>query len=177
MVHKRYTERQATALLARIVAITDAPVTRARRVVNELARARLSDVVVSDSASEMVGSASDAEISALQRGLHTLLQMQLEVGGHAWPPVKLQGVTLTMSGPNDVRVEVSGPLRTVISLQAYSLLRLVGSRLMICRAPRPASTSQCGRLFVRSRRQLFCSERCQKRVYMRRHRAGEAGKE
>lgn len=72
-------------------------------------------------------------------------------------------------------VELVGPdvvyvgIKEMLLLQALRLVQFVGvSRLQIC---------DCERLFVQVGKRRFCSERCQTRVYMRRFRAGETGKE
>ena len=46
--------------------------------------------------------------------------------------------------------------------QAITLIRMVGREKIL--------TCDCDRKFVRSGKRLHCSERCQKRVYMRRYR-------
>jgi hypothetical protein len=65
---------------------------------------------------------------------------------------------------SDVALRIDGTAKDVLTFQVINLLRAAGvKRLQRC---------DCGRAFVRIRRQEFCSERCQKRVYMRKLRAG-----
>jgi len=59
-------------------------------------------------------------------------------------------------------VSVTGPLLDVIWFQVIRLLQIFGpERLRLC---------ECGRVFFKKGKRLFCSERCQKRVYMRGYR-------
>jgi hypothetical protein len=156
------------------MAIQDAPVTRARKVFEELIDARLSDVVVSPIDTVV----TDEHIAGLQRGVYGYSEMILALSGRAhrkwirpdprWTPMTLRDVTLTVSGPDDMSIAVTGKVSTMVTLQLYILLRFVGDRVRQC---------ECGRLFVRVRRQTHHSAQCQKKYYMRRFRAGEAGGE
>lgn len=69
----------------------------------------------------------------------------------------------------EASVEVTGPIGHLIALQAIRLVGLVGAdRVRLC---------ECDRFYVQVGKRRFCSERCQKRVYMRRFRTGETEKE
>lgn len=83
-------------------------------------------------------------------------------------PLDIHIHTLTVSALDTVIV-VEGPLGHLIALQMFALLRLVGRETV--------HRCECGQLFVRAGKRRFCSTRCQKRVYMRRLRAGDAGTE
>lgn len=64
-----------------------------------------------------------------------------------------------------VLVTVDGDARDVLWFLIVGLLRSVGvSRILQC---------ECRRLFLKTGRREYCSERCQKRVYMRAQRAKE----
>jgi hypothetical protein len=57
---------------------------------------------------------------------------------------------------------IEGPLRDVFLHQFYGLLSSVGTdRLLLCPSP------DCGRAFLKIGRREFCSERCQRRVFIR----------
>lgn len=178
MSDKRYTDRQAMRLLTRLTAVPDLPIGRARRLFVELLSARLGDVVVRD-VEETVASVGDGAVERFQAAVAGYLRLVAELGGTSsrWvgdtrqvnvEPLTLRGVTLTMTHPDDLRLEVGGPFNQMLTVQLYGLVRRLGDRLRVC---------ACGRLYVRVRRQAYCSERCQKRVYMRRFRAGATGEE
>jgi hypothetical protein len=165
-VDKRYTDRQAAALLRRLVAVEGLSVSRARRLFSDILAARLGDVAV-QSAAQTVAAAPDEEITGLRRGTYAFLHQALGAKG-IWPPISLSGITLRMSGPDRVEFQVSGDIRSMLTVQVYGLMRRMGHQLHRC---------TCGQLYVRVRRQRYCSARCQKRVYMRAFRSGQVGKE
>jgi hypothetical protein len=83
--------------------------------------------------------------------------------------VWLDSASITVSDDGTLQVQFSGGLGDLLPMQTYLVTRLIGrERLRLC---------ECGRPFVRIGKRRFCSERCQKRVYMKRRRAGEVGKE
>ena len=129
----------------------------------DLLSARLGDVVVKEP-KQVVDRASAARIDRSRMFVAGMIDgysaaraeaAQLALAGaggeSSWRPLTLQGVTLTMEGPDDVRLEVSGPIQKLLTAQVYGLLRRVGDRLRRC---------ECSRLYVRVRRQEFCSDRC-----------------
>jgi hypothetical protein len=118
--------------------------------------------------------AEDSEIKRFQNMLHERLVG--DATAHPTSPRRfiVQGINLERaevgtSAEGNPQVDFKGEMGELLSMQAYLLVRAVGAdRLLVC---------DCGHVFVREGKRQFCSERCQKRVYMRRFRAGEAGKE
>lgn len=165
---KRYTTEQAAALLSRLMRIREASVPQARRLFAELLAARLGDVVVNPR--DALQRESDERVAGLQKGVYAYLHLapasRVAPDKHVWPDVQIKNVTLQVGGPGPMRVEVSGELNKLLTVQVYNLLRVAGSRIKQC---------ECGQLFVRVRRQITCSTKCQKRFYMRKYRSGEAG--
>lgn len=168
---KRYTARQAEALLTRLVTVAKAPPVAARRVLSELTTAWLGDTVIAGSALETVRTASPEAVAAWSQRVETLLRGIVNVGEHL-PGVRqvmmLKPVTLMIS-PTTLRQEASVSPGHALTMQTVALVRVVGlERLRRC---------DCDQLFVKVGKRKACSEQCQKRVYMRRYRAGEAGKD
>lgn len=155
---KRYTDKQARKLLSRLLTIRELPTARARRVINELLVARLSDVVVNDPEG-LVESVEDDALPLFYGPLFATLSGALDTPD-VWPTIELK-VKLKMIGPQSLQLDVSGSFVQMVTLQTYALLRLAGDRLRQC---------ECGKLYVKVRGQKFCSGRCQKRYYMRRFR-------
>ena len=70
---------------------------------------------------------------------------------------------------NQVVIRVDGKARDVLGFQLVQLMHTAGvSRLLLC---------DCGRVYAKTGRRRFCSEKCQRRFYMRRFRAGKVGAE
>jgi hypothetical protein len=164
---KRYTRAQAEQLLVRLVSVTESPFSakRTRAVLATLLEARLNDVrIVDPTAIEKIKTDRPSMLKDFCiRGVREVLRGPRAPGQR----LALQA-TLHLSA-DDTCVDVEGPLGNLIAVQTLTLLRMVG--------PEKVRTCDCGRLFVRTGKRTSCSERCQKRVYMRRFRAGEAGKE
>jgi hypothetical protein len=165
---KRYTRQRATALLRRLTTVARldvyrSTVNRARPIFAELLSARLSDVVVQNP-ERLVSEFPDSAIPVTCRAVFHTLSIALNEDGK-WPEISLN-VKLTTSGPQSLRLEVTGTFIKMLALQLYSLLRIAGDRLRQC---------ECGQLYVKVKGQKYCSTRCQKRFYMRQFRAGEVG--
>jgi CGNR zinc finger len=65
------------------------------------------------------------------------------------------------SGPSGIVLFVEGDPRDVLLYQASTFLQAIGTdRLRRCPAP------DCGRVFVKVGRREYCSERCQRRVFI-----------
>lgn len=173
---KRYARRRAQLLLARVMAvlsIRDAPIAKARRMYLDLLQARFSDIVIAESVRDTVRTAPNEDIALWHKNLRSLLGLTAMLrhasGTGTLPEVKFSGVTVTILKGADVRLEVVGIPKQMLLLQLLTLVRTVGhERLQRC---------DCGRLFARVGKRRFCSEPCQKRVYMRRYRAGDVGRE
>ena len=72
-----------------------------------------------------------------------------------------------------VHVEAIGNARDSIVVQLIGLLQIAGvERLRLCGAPF-ATGRVCGRLFVRTHKQKYCSRTCQNRSLMKRRRDEE----
>lgn len=163
MTNKRYTVNQSRALLARLAIVPELSDAKARSVLEDLLRARFGIIEIADM-DRAVARAKDEEIRGFANGVHVYLLMAEQLRGHQWPDIALGPITFTpMSGR--VVFRVSGAIGTMLTLQLLELLQLAGDRLHGC---------QCGRLYVRTRRQRYCSIRCQKRYYMRNQRAEAA---
>ena len=176
MAVKHYTRGRATTpdrLISKLIKIGDASITRARRIFADLLAARVGKLVELGVTLEMqyaLGAATDEEIVTWQQEIHQRLVADVQL--RKANPFVGQGIRLEQAqifpSADGLSVEVtSNDLGELLAMQAYILARVVGrERLRQC---------QCGQLFVRTGRREYCSERCQKRFYMRRFRAGEGG--
>jgi hypothetical protein len=168
---KRYTRRQAERLLARLVTCVEDPRVPASTVKATLIRlleARMGDIWIAEDVIERLRGDSPAAVKQVWlsgSGLRALLTKG-RPDGTSRLPVSVR--TLTVSAAS-TSVEIEGPLGNMFAIQLLAVLRLVG--------PRALQTCDCGRRFVRVGKRRHCSERCQKRIYMRRFRAGETEKE
>ena len=160
MRNERYTETQAIAVLRRLTTVQTCTVPQARRLLIDVLKAR-TDVVIFEPA-KLLRSASDAEIAGLQKGAYAWLWMMTDAKGY-WPPVDLGRVGAVIAGRGDL--QVTGSLSTMVTWKVYSLLGRVGARLRRC---------VCGQLFVKVKRQEFCSQRCQKRIQAARLRRDDS---
>jgi len=178
MASKRYSVRSAENLLARLVAFAEGST---EVLVDQSARRLLRDViqngpvlVIGDAPIEITGTAS-RELTPWPASRYAQLQQRLrgffgglvdlastDQGGLV-PTVHVNrlifGATPTASG---VVVTVDGPAADVLLFQVVQLIQAVGvSRLRRC------PNEKCRRIFAKTGRREFCSDRCQKRVYMR----------
>lgn len=185
---KRY--RPGEQLLAQVVAIAQAHAVTAMDMAAFLADLSLSSDVVGavalgDSARE-VRSWAQKKIEQWQREVTDFLrqvialrqtlsaaaerrQMQRLVDEmESLPTVALHRMRLApIAVGRSVLLTVDGDARDVLWFLIVGLLRAVGvSRIQQC---------ECNRLFLKTGRREFCSERCQKRVYMRKIRKLEKG--
>jgi hypothetical protein len=163
MRNERFTDTQAVALLRRLTSVRACTNAQARKLFTDLLRARLSDVVV-NAPEELVRSVPDQQIPGFQKSAYNWLAMMAHAKGH-WPPIGLGPVQAVIAGPHDMQLRVTGALGTMLTLKVYALLGRVGIRLRFC---------QCGQLFVKVKRQQFCSQRCQKRFQAQRLRADDS---
>ena len=182
MTTKRYTEAQGIALARRLVAALDAPAERARRVLSTLMRARLSHVVIASHSSQDVEQATEQELGEWQQALKATLAWIVQARDQGWrlvstvtgqpvvtaPTAVIGGEVRVQISTADASVTLSGPPLDMLVTQLYALVGLVRRRLRRC---------DCGQIFVRTGKRQFCSSRCQKRIYMRRFRAGVVGTE
>jgi hypothetical protein len=138
---------------------------QARRVLQDLLSARLSDVVV-DNPTAVLANQSDEDLPAHLLAIFNTLEGALNEN-HAWPEFTWT-VRLLTRGPQSMRLSIDGTPSRVVAWQLYSLLRMTGDRLRQC---------ECGRLFVKVKDKKNCTPRCRKKYYMRDFRAGDAGRQ
>lgn len=162
--------------MARVMAVLSekgSPAVKVRRCYVDLLKARLGDIVIAESVREAVLTAPDADILLWHTNLRSVLGLADVIkrasGAGTLPQLSFAGVALTMLAGDAVRLEVSGTSKQMLTLQLFTLVRTVG--------PERLDRCDCGKLFVRVGKRRSCSERCQKRTYMRRYRAGDAGGE
>lgn len=179
--HKRYTLRQAEALLARLVAFADRPI---QKVPTSATRRLLLDVLhqgpviaVGDMHHEIMGTAP-AEIRPwaagqfagfqrkLRRFFRDVVQIQRSDAGGQVPAWHVGALEFgAMPVDSTILFTVDGDAAAVLAFQVRTLLEHTGiSRLQQC---------ACGRAYVKTGRREFCSNRCQKRIYMRNKRKQE----
>jgi hypothetical protein len=190
MTRKRYGRREAGKLLRALIDLAakradDIPnkpafIKRARRPIETLLQVPLGDVVISPAVVRKLQQADGAFVwMCLQRIKKTLREsvpmedglvpvgdfMVEPDGALMLPEVQLLAVPIKKA----YRFEIAGDAIAMLWLQALRLVQFVGADSL--------HRCDCGEVFVQAGKRRFCSERCQKRVYMRRFRAGEAGKD
>ena len=75
--------------------------------------------------------------------------------------IRFQVTLVAARGPKGIVLFVEGEPREVLLYQASTILQAIGTdRLRRCPAP------DCGRVFVKVGRREYCSERCQRRVFV-----------
>lgn len=167
MASKRHTPLQ---LLARLVAWVEAPAppaVRTRALLTDLLRARFGDIAVRDSAVAALDALSDGALAHERLAIRDQMRGAVQFPAHGWdatfalPRVRVTGAALS----GDYVLELDGAPEGLLRLQVVYLIRATGGRLRACKA------DDCGRLFVREGKREFCSQRCQKRIYMRLQRA------
>lgn len=198
-MNKRYTRARAEATLARLArcAFEAKPPTEAglkdskswrevRQVLRDVVQAPAGDVVAAPSMLDRIAAAAPFTLNVWLHGIRDQI-VSAAPGARATqmdvlvlPHVQLRGQP-NRTGDYVFEVDVSptsDPIQAgwaraafdqgILHLQTLRLLRMVGrDRLHRC------ASVECGKLFVRRGRREFCSDRCQKRVYMRKFRAGE----
>jgi hypothetical protein len=158
MSAKRYTRARLEQILKRLVACSQGQgfASEAKRALTALLEARMSDVRIAEPVIRRLR-ADPTRIMRL-----AWIPAIAEVLRGDGPALDIQVRTLRVSA-HDTFVEVDGPLGHLVALQMLTLLRLVGrQKIQRC---------DCGRQFVKIGKRRFCSERCQKRVFMRKFRA------
>ena len=163
-------------LLGRLLQIEELRVGAARSVFRQLLRTRFGDFielgVTLEAQHALQHIATDSEIAAWQKEVFARLREDVELRrtkrGIIGQGVVLDTAFIGPSRKGRASIEFNADLRDLLAMQAYLLTRVVGlDRIRRC---------DCGSLFVREGKRLFCSERCQKRVYMRRYR-NDVGRE
>ncbi len=171
MGQKRYTRQQAERLIVRLVNMFESPTHRdatVRKLLKDLLQGRFGDIALDDAVVGRFRSASDSHVRRWAESIRDALHAWVIAPG-AGLVMPLDLATFHVPASGELVVQVSTEVAEALRLQLAFALRLVGrERLQQC---------DCGRLFVRIGKRQFCSERCQKRVYMRRFRVGLAGKE
>ncbi len=171
MEQKRYTRQQAERLIARLVSMSESPTHRdatVRKLLNDLLQGRFGEIAMDDAVVGRFRGASDSDVRRWAESVRNTLRVWVTTpgAGLVMPP---DLVMIHVPASLELVIQVSTGVAEALRLQLAIALRLIGrERLRRC---------DCGRLFVRIGKRQFCSERCQKRVYMRLFRAGLAGKE
>jgi hypothetical protein len=174
---KRYAMRDAEALLARLVEFAGAAEettigAQARRLLTDVLK--LGPVLVIGDARHEVQNRPSGELTHLRGYLRAfyegLLTLADSDAGGLMPTVQVQRLTFAATPVgSDVLITVDGDAADVLLFQSVQLMQVTGvGRLRRC--------PNCGRIFAKTGRREFCSDRCQKRIYMRNLRAREREK-
>lgn len=142
---------------------------KTRQALQELLRLRFGDAVdvgVTREAQARLRGASDEDIETRKTRVYSRILEEAELRRKTRAEF-LQGLDVQqaqVSGSRGrLRLDLDGDTAELLALQAYMLVRAVGpDRIRLCEG--------CGEPFVREGKRLFCSVRCQKRIYMRRYR-------
>lgn len=189
---KRYTSREAGGLLARLVDVAEvldiesaderakrAYVEATRRVLVDLLKAPFGDVVVRDVVVQQLRAAAGGTVYVWARRLRDLLREECSAAADGdtqrgvwhFPSLDCTVVPVRRGYRFELGDNNPSDVINLAHLQALRLVQFVGpDRLCLCQAP-AVNGGRCGRVFVRRGRREFCSDRCQKRVYMRRMRS------
>lgn len=195
MKTKRYTSRQAEALAGRLVSVVEraeieeAPkaekmrfVLEVRRVLLDLMKAPFGEVVIAPSVIARLHTAAGGTLYVMSRSVRTLLRenhpggsetKSMTRGVRVFPGLRVMAVPDVRGYQFELGQGSDGLVGGVIlsglvQLQVLRLIQFIGrDRLRQC---------ACGQVFVRRGRREYCSDRCQKRVYMRQFRGGDDGK-
>lgn len=181
---KRYATGEAQALLSRLVdfsegstaALVDRP--RLRRLLLEVLESGPA-LVVGDARHEIQGVSgelspwSPSKYAQFQTRLHDFFRGLValagsEDGGRV-PTLRASRLTFGATPVrSDIVITVGGAATDVLLYQIVQLLQLTGvGRLRRC------SNEECGHIFAKTGRREFCSNRCQKLIYMRARRLEE----
>lgn len=163
--------------MTRLLSIRSSRDAGRRRLLAELLSARLSDWSLSVEPSLVQNLSHDdldrlcrdvearlLHVAVAQRVIGTERAQRLRALYSAVPQRQIVGLAIMFEAAifvDAVGLTVVATDRSVGALtgaQVLNLTHLLPNHLRGC---------ECGRLYVRRRRQKFCSERCQKRVYMR----------
>jgi hypothetical protein len=163
MTRKRNIQKDAEALVLKLLTLPTASIAQARRMLAELLMARAGTVVTigitPEARHELRHVAKDAKIEAWRQQIFERLRNDAEQKGNFVGQGIQLDKALVSTSPHGITFELDGDLGELLAMQAYLIVRIVGrNRLQIC---------DCGDLFLRTGKRKFCSDRCQKRVYMR----------
>ena len=171
---KRYTPRQAEALLARLVAFSAEPTTSSsQKDALRLLREVLHVGPVLFTSVPAITSWSVRDLASFQRTMQAFFRRMVDVaesGGEESVPVPELVVEQLRIGVTTIRDDIALTVEghadiDVLIFQIVHLVQKVGpDRLRRC---------PCGRVFAKTGRREFCSDQCQKRFYMRARRANE----
>ena len=160
MPRKRYTPEMSARLIVRLLSATDGS---RRRLLSELLDVQLAEIAIASSARDDLEKATDEEVATTLRFVQKWLQVVCRTSLVIHSVLQARGIKLAVgstAGPD----EASGPLSSLLAYQVARLARSGKDLVAPC---------DCGEFFVREGKRKFCSERCQKRVYMRAKRAEE----
>ena len=168
---KRYSLRAAEKLLARLVQAAEGLATAAasKRALIDLMATQ--DFWASVAAQEELQRWSDERVATFVAQLQDFYRRALILqrglpADRRFAQLRVKAVTFSVIPmPSTAFVGVEGDAADILALKAvYHLARTGADRLRTC---------ECGRFFAKTGRREFCSDRCQKRVYMKHLRAEE----
>jgi hypothetical protein len=166
---KRYKPTDAEMLLARLTTCLEdehGSASATRGVLRDVLCSAFEGVVAGNHARDAFDALSDEQIVKQARIVTGLLRFFVAAPGPTWS-MGFKDVSLgVFRRGSDVFFRIDGSPTAAVLFQVGGILRAADAakRLQLC---------ECGRVFARIGRQEFCSERCQKRVYMRARRAAE----
>ena len=168
MHRKRYSGQQAERLMMRLVSMSESESPKARKMLHDLLQGRFGALALDGAVMDKLRGASDGDVQRWVESVRGALRVWVSAP-RAGIVIPLDLAMVHIPARGELVVQISTEVTQALLLQLACALELVGrERLQRC---------DCDRLFVRTGKRQFCSERCQKRVYMRRFRAGETGKE
>lgn len=172
MTRKRYRQKLAETLLASVVEIAQAPIEKQADAVH--ARNVLAQVLLwggfsggSSQSIEALRTWPSVDFQRWREEFDVFVRFNVRrTKEQPAPLVKIGPLHMgPVPGKRTVELAVFGALRDVLWFQLLQLTCSSGfDRLLRC---------ECGKVFVKVGRREFCSERCQKRVYMRKQRHPE----
>lgn len=170
---KRYNNRQAQNLLARIVAFAEGPTPAA--IHRDLQRLLTDICAAGPYVAFFETGPSTSEIATLQRRLRTFFRDVVtrrdnDEGAGIIPELRLASLAFGVRPiRHDLLLTVDGAASDVLVFQVLTVLRIAGlERLRRCESTTVRPTvSVCDRIFARKGRGEYCSVKCQKRMQMR----------
>jgi hypothetical protein len=166
MRRKRYTDGQTQALLSDVVELAgdvNASAAVIRRTYSGVLDARLGVALVGPETLKEWRAMPDDGVVKSHQAVCRMLEMTVTLSAEKLRAYRVLNVTVRLDRAG---LEVTGTPLQMILLQTFTALVAVGrDRLAVC---------GCGRRFVKvGKRKLGCSEKCAKRVYMRKFRQGD----
>ncbi len=157
-------------LLQRLIDVTQSAAPRqARGVLSDLAKANIGDMAPDPRAASILTTANDRDVARWTKQLRDLIQAvtdyQQRPIGLTWSIPRVT-IRAALNRGGGYQMEVAGNPGDLLQLQAITLTRSFRGRLQRCPSTF-ATGNRCGRIFLRAGKRKFCSDRCQRRYYMR----------